>query len=218
MTGERQAGDGRGETGGVWGDARHALGRLARGAQRALEGLLHPLRRRLARERLVRAAAPSAVLVICLGNICRSPYAAALLRRSFGDRGSGTPGVESAGFLMLGRPVPEVGQQVAARRGIDLSAHRSQIITAAVAQAADLIVVMDGEQERAVRAVLGAARPVLVVLGDLDPGPIETRAVRDPIGQAAAVFEATYNRIDRCVGELVAAMTTGEGGRGKGDG
>ena len=116
---------------------------------------------------------------------------------------------------MLGRPVPEVGQQVAARRGIDLSAHRSQILTAAVAQAADLIVVMDGEQERAVRAVLGAARPVLVVLGDLDPGPIETRAVRDPIGQAADVFEETYNRIDRCVAELVAMRGKRETGNVK---
>ncbi len=185
--------------------ARQALGRLARRAQRALERLLHPLRRRLARERLARGPAPSSVLVICLGNICRSPYAAARLRRSFGDRGTGTPGVESAGFLMLGRPVPEVGQQVAARRGIDLSAHRSQILTAAVARAADVIVVMDGEQERAVRA-MGAAPSNVVVLGDLDPAPIETRAVRDPIGQAADVFEESYARIDRCVAALVTAI------------
>jgi len=194
---------------------RDTLRRLARAAWRAPEQLLHPLRRRAVREALARTPTPSSVLVICLGNICRSPYAAALLRRSFGDRGTGTSGVESAGFLMLGRPVPEVGQQVAARRGIDLSAHRSQILTAAVAQAADLIVVMDGEQERAVRAVLGAAQPVVVVLGDLDPGPIETRAVRDPIGQAADVFEETYNRIDRCVAELVAMRGKRETGNVK---
>ena len=198
-------------SGGKWWDT---LRSLARAVWRAPEQLLHPLRRWAARKALARGPAPCSVLVVCYGNICRSPFAAALLER----RLAGTIRVESAGFLGLGRPVPPIGLQVAARRGIDLSAHRSQILTAAVAQAADLIVVMDGEQERAVRAVLGAARPVLVVLGDLDPGPIETRAVRDPIWQPADVFEETYARIDRCIAELVAAMTMGEGGRVKGDG
>ncbi len=107
---------------------------------------------------------------------------------------------------MLGRPVPAVGQQVAARRGIDLAGHRSQILTAAAAQGADLIVVMDGEQERAVRALLGAARPIVVVLGDLDTETIDGRTIRDPVGRPEAVFEETYNRIDRCVGELVAML------------
>jgi len=206
MTGEGGSGKGEGVWTGRLRDVGHALGRLARGAQRALERLLHPLRRRLARERLASAPAPTSVLVVCLGNICRSPYAAALLRQALGDRGDATPRIESAGFLMLGRPVPGVGQQVAARRGIDLSAHRSQILTAAGAQAADLIVVMDGEQERAVRALIGGTRRTVLVLGDLDPEPISARTIFDPIGQPEAAFEEAYERIERCVGELAAAL------------
>ena len=208
-------GEAVGAGGGKW---RDTLRRLARAAWRAPEQLLHPLRRRLARERLARAPAPSSVLVICHGNICRSPYAAMRLQSRLAERGRNALAVASAGFLLLGRSVPAVGLRVAAGRGIDLSDHRSQLITAAALQVAELIIVMEAEQERAVRALLGGARRNVVVLGDLDPEPIETRTLRDPIGQPEAVFEATYNRIDRCVGELVVAMTTGEGGRGKGEG
>ena len=44
------------------------------------ERLLHPLRRRRAAEALRRRPRPASVLVVCHGNICRSPFAAAALR------------------------------------------------------------------------------------------------------------------------------------------
>jgi protein-tyrosine phosphatase len=202
VTGER--GKGKGEWEAAVRSGWHALGRLARAARHAPDRLLHPLRRRLARKRLARGPAPRSVLVVCHGNICRSPYAATLLRAMLADRGADPPAIASAGFLMLGRPVPAAALRVAARRGVDLSNHRSQLITAAALQVAELIVVMEAGQGRAVRA-MGAASNV-VVLGDLDPEPIEARTVRDPVGQGADVFEESYARIDRCVAELVAAI------------
>src|SRR2546427_12540743 len=45
--------------------------------------LLHPWRRRAARETL-RTRALRSILVVCHGNICRSPVAAALLRQEIG--------------------------------------------------------------------------------------------------------------------------------------
>jgi len=47
----------------------------------------------------------------------------------------------------------------------------------------------------------------VVILGDFDPGRIETREIRDPVEQPKEVFELSYARIDRCIGEFVRAVS-----------
>jgi hypothetical protein len=39
----------------------------------------------------------------------------------------------------------------------------------------------------------------VLVLGDLDPLPVETRTIRDPVNQPLEVFEETYARIERSI-------------------
>lgn len=167
--------------------------------------LLHRLRRRRARSRL--AARPvSSVLVVCHGNICRSPYAEAALRAALPPFMRDRIRVLSAGFLGASRPAPLEAIEVASRRGVDLRSHRSRPLNADLVRGADLIVVMEPGQARRIQAVFGVDPEVLLVLGDLDPLPIETRAIRDPVLQPVEVFEECYARIDRCVAELVEAI------------
>ncbi len=165
--------------------------------RRAPERILHRWRRRRAQAALRRRPRPAVLLVICHGNVCRSPFAAALLARAL-------PGVrvESAGFMGPGRPPPREAVAAAARYGANLSVHRSQLLTAERARAADLIVVMDSTQRRAIRDRFGRADGDVLVLGDLDPQPIHARAIRDPVNQPLTVFEETYARIERCAREL----------------
>lgn len=165
--------------------------------------LLHPLRRRAARDAL-RGRALSSVLVVCHGNICRSPFAAALLERALAPLGIR---VASAGFVGPNRSAPPEAVAAAARRGVDLSAHRSRLLTPDLAAGADLIVAMDAVQQREVRERFGRAWRDLIVLGDLDPAPLGARTIRDPVEQGPEVFEASYARIERCVGAFVQAVT-----------
>jgi protein-tyrosine phosphatase len=144
----------------------------------------------------------STALVVCHGNICRSPFAAALLRRAWSRS---RIRVDSAGFLGPGRPPPAEAVAVGARYGLDLSAHRSQLLTAERVRAADLIVVMDVAQQRAVCNRFGRAERDVLILGDLDPRPVGTRAIRDPVNQPSEAFEDAYARIERCIEELVRA-------------
>ncbi|HKB47786.1 MAG TPA: hypothetical protein VKC57_08820, partial [Ktedonobacterales bacterium] len=111
----------------------------------APDRLLHPLRRRRALAALRRRSGPAAVLVVCHGNICRSPFAAGLLSRTLGPAGML---VASAGFVGPGRVVPAEGSIAAARRGIDLSEHRSHLLTPVLAAEAQVIIVMDMRQQR----------------------------------------------------------------------
>jgi protein-tyrosine-phosphatase len=48
----------------------------------------------------------------------------------------------------------------------------------------------------------------ILVLGDLDPAPVETRTIHDPVNDGREVFDEVYERIARCVGELVAVVAS----------
>lgn len=170
------------------------------------ERWLHSLRRRKALDRLRAGPRPRTVVVVCQGNICRSPYAAALLEQELARHSRMTIRVESAGFFRWGQPCPPAAVEVAAAQGVDLSGHRSKVLTPAGASVADLIVVMDAMHEWALRDVLGRNVREVLVLGDLDPEPIDTRRIVDPVGKPKEVFERCYARIRRCVRELADAL------------
>jgi protein-tyrosine phosphatase len=170
--------------------------------------ILHPLRRRWATSRVRKLGLPGSVTFICHGNICRSPYAAAAFCQRLSPSLRALIRVDSAGFIGPGRAVPQSGRAVAAMRGVDLAAHRSKLVTAAVGAVGELVVVMEPWQARALRKLCGRNGGTLVVLGDFDRDPIATRAIADPIGQRETVFHETYTRIDRCLDELLRAMVS----------
>jgi len=172
-------------------------------ARRFPERLLHPLRRYLVRRRLRGMPPPTSMLVVCYGNICRSPYGEAALRRFVSAFSLGRIRVDSAGFIGPHRAPPPEARDVAASRGLDLSRHQSKLLSPELARGSDLILVMDGQQASAIHHQYGVATRRIVVLGDLDPEPIKTRAIKDPVEQPRPVFEESYDRIDRCLDVLV---------------
>jgi len=169
--------------------------------------LLQRSRRRAALAALVRASRlPKAILFVCHGNIFRSPFAAAVLRRALERGGVNGVRVESAGLIGAGRPVPRDAIATAARRGIDLSRHTSQLALADVVRAAELVVVMDELQRRMVCERFGRWPRDVLLLGDFDPTAVTSRAIEDPVEQGPEVCERVYARIERCVAQLADAL------------
>lgn len=168
---------------------------------------LHARRRRRALERLSRPLPPGSVLFICYGNICRSPFAEAVFRREFkpgpGDR---PRAIRSTGFTAAMRSPPPEAIASAKKFGIDLSRHRSTLITPDVYRAAALVVTMSPDQSRELRKRFGVRDETMITLADLDPQPIESRTIRDPWRLAPEVYDASYLRISRCVRALAAAL------------
>jgi len=181
------------------------LRRMARALRHVPDRVLHPIRRWSARSRL-RGRIPRSILFVCHGNICRSPYAAAACHEALPSALRSRVGIASAGFTGAGRPAPAEAVTAASRFGVDLRAHRSATLTPAGVHAAQLIVVMDTDQHREIVQRFGRRPLDVLVLGDLDPGPIDTRTIRDPVEQPIDVFVSTYARIDRCVSQLVKAI------------
>jgi protein-tyrosine-phosphatase len=62
---------------------------------------------------------------------------------------------------------------------------------------------MSADQARAIRLRVRDGSTRVLILGDLDPAPITRRTIADPWGGSDFAFEASFDRIDRCVRELV---------------
>jgi protein-tyrosine phosphatase len=186
------------------------LRRLARRSLDAFDRALHPVRRRSVLRSLSHQGVPRSVLFVCYGNICRSPYAAVAFQHRLPPALRDGVEVRSAGFIGPGRPSPTEAVKVAAARGLDLTAHRSALLTPEGVAGAGLVVVMDRAQQRTVCAHYGKRLGEVVILGDLDPHAIETRHVIDPWNQPESVFEACYTRIDRCLQALITVASAAE--------
>jgi protein-tyrosine phosphatase len=181
--------------------------RFARWLRHLPDQVLHS-RRRLAAQSRIAAARVRRILVVCHGNICRSPFGAALLQQRLAAAGFRGVEVSSAGFIGPGRPPPATAIEAAAARGVDLAACRSRLLDERDFAEGTLVLVMNGSQLDAVRTLI---RPgvVAVMLGDLDPAPIQTRAIADPVDRPREMFDRVYERIDRCVGTLLDSLTAG---------
>ncbi len=200
MIRESPSEDGRGRERGRW--ATRWLRRLRSLSHR----VLHPYRRRAALAATAAHGAPTSVLIVCNGNIFRSPFAAAVLCRALNKGGEGGVAVDSAGFIGPGRPAPPDAVGAAARRGIDLRGHRSRLLTAALVRDADLIVAMEVAQRRILCERFGRTPRDVLLLGDLDPRSVTSRDIEDPWDRGPEVCDAAYARIERCVGELGNAL------------
>ncbi len=170
--------------------------------RRFADRMMHPLRRRRAAARLRAGRHPQSVLFLCYGNICRSPYAAAALEATLPTELQRRVHVSSAGYFGPDRTSPPEAVRAAADRGVDLTRHRSRVVTSELLAPAELVVVMDPGQAVELRRRFGGRVERVLVLGDLDPEAIETRHIQDPLNQRQSVFQATYARIDRCVRRL----------------
>ncbi len=141
------------------------------------------------------------ILMVCTGNICRSPMAEALLRQRLALRGV-RAGVESAGLAALvGRPADPEAQALMLERGLDLSGHRARQLTPELLRGSDLVLVMEAWQQRAVEALLPSARGRVQRLGrfgDFD--------VPDPFRRGPTAFRAALVFIDRGLDELMATF------------
>jgi len=101
------------------------------------------------------------VLMVCMGNICRSPTAHGVLEKLVADAGwADRIAVDSAGThgYHVGEPPDERAQQHAARRGYDLSAQRARALRREDFAHFDLVLVMDAANERAARALCPSDR------------------------------------------------------------
>jgi protein-tyrosine phosphatase len=108
------------------------------------------------------------VLVVCTGNICRSPMAQGFLTERSQRLLGGAVAVRSAGtWARPGHPATEEAVLVARERGVELAEHRSTPFGTDLAGWADLILTMTAEQREEVLHEAPRAEPKTFTLKEL---------------------------------------------------
>lgn len=158
------------------------------------------------------------IMTVCLGNICRSPAAEAVLINRLEQAGLDHVTVSSAGTAdyHVGSRPHELSRAEGEARGYRFQTVGAQF-TAADLESADLILVMDESNGEDVRALARNAgeRAKVVPMGAFAPDAADTgaRAVPDPYGHPREAFAAMYDQLEEAVDGLVAALQDGTVGQ-----
>jgi protein-tyrosine phosphatase len=139
------------------------------------------------------------VLIVCTGNICRSPTAEGVLRHLAEKRGLGeSVRVASAGthdYHVGDSPDPRTVKH-ASKRGYDLSAQRAAQVAKQDFEAFDYILAMDRGHLRALRAIAPEGARAKLGLFLEASGKWKGEDVPDPYYGGAAGFEEVLDMVE----------------------
>ena len=145
------------------------------------------------------------ILMVCLGNICRSPIAEGVLRHKVKQHGLDWT-VESAGTesYHIGEMPHRSSQKICLAHGIDISDLRARKFTADAFADYDMIYAMAADVYREIKRIGGKRADMSKVemfLNELHPGKDES--VPDPYYGAEDGFKPVYELIEKTCSAIV---------------
>lgn len=137
------------------------------------------------------------ILVVCLGNLCRSPFAERLFKKKI-PKDKLKVEVFSRGTMAEKASSPPSDAVEAAKRwGIDLSDHRSHPLDLCDINTSDLILTMDSVTAETLND-LCELNDTAVPLGRFYPDSMIID-IEDPYGKGLKAYLRCYETIEKCV-------------------
>lgn len=128
------------------------------------------------------------ILVVCEGNVCRSPMAQGLLAKQLPD-----VSVMSAGWAALvGRGADPMAIELMAERDIDIGAHVAVDLNLRQIRSAQLVLAMTQEQRRRIETSYPFSKGKVYRIGEY-----EGTDITDPYRKGRAAFEMTLAQIEQ---------------------
>lgn len=129
------------------------------------------------------------ILVVCTGNICRSPMAERIMMNYFPEKK-----IYSVGLMaMVDHPADEKAKIVSSQHGISLEGHKGTQFRTSMAGEFSLILVMEMSHLEQISAIAPQARGKIMLLGHW----LGQREIPDPYLKSVEAFESVYQLIDR---------------------
>ena len=133
----------------------------------------------------------NSILIVCVGNICRSPTAEAILKHKL--EGTGIQ-VSSDGLgALVGKPVDAAAAEVMAEHGLSLPDHSARQLTTEMLHSADLVLAMENRHLQSIFKMVPEARGKSFLFGRW-LGGCETP---DPYRQSRPAFVHVYSILDK---------------------
>ncbi len=131
------------------------------------------------------------ILLVCVGNICRSPIAEAMMKQWLPDTN-----VQSAGLSALsGQGADKMAKKVAKRHGLSLENHKAKPFTTEMGKEFDLILVMERAHINVITRSLPEIRGKIMLLGHWN----QRADIPDPYGKDMEAFDYTFSLIKKSV-------------------
>jgi|SRR5699024_4805584 len=128
------------------------------------------------------------ILVVCIGNICRSPTGERLLQHYLPNKIVSSAGIHA----VVGSAAYKTAVEVANEHNLSLEGHISRQLTAAICQEYELILVMEKNHIDAVSQISPAARGKTMLFGHW----LNQMDIADPYGHPKPAFELAYKLLD----------------------
>ena len=148
------------------------------------------------------------ILLVCMGNICRSPTAEGVLRAHLARAGLAGVEVDSAGTLgyHAGEPPDPRAQKAAAKRGYDLSRLRARRVKDADFLRFDMILAMDKDNLSALKQACPLAQRDRLGLFLQYARRFREEEVPDPYYGSPEAFEYVLDLAEDAAEGLVEAL------------
>lgn len=131
----------------------------------------------------------NSILVLCTGNICRSPIAERILRDFFPEKE-----IDSAGLgALVGKPADASAINVAEKNGISLQGHKGRQFTAEMGRRYQLILVMERMHLEQVSNIAPELRGKTMLLGHWNGN----KDIPDPYKKSNEAFDSVYKLIEQ---------------------
>ncbi|MCQ8433811.1 protein tyrosine phosphatase [Klebsiella pneumoniae] len=129
------------------------------------------------------------ILVVCTGNICRSPIGERFLRMKLPSKK-----IDSAGTgALVGNPADGSAEKVALSHGFSLDGHVAKQFTSSLSRQYDLILVMEKMHIEQIGLIAPEARGKCMLFGHW----LEQRDIPDPYRKSYEAFFSVYKLIEQ---------------------
>ncbi|WLS80288.1 protein tyrosine phosphatase [Erwinia pyri] len=141
----------------------------------------------------------NSILVVCVGNICRSPTGERLLKASLPDKKIASAGLSA----MVGEAADGTASSVANEHGISLEGHVAQQLTSGMCRDYDLILVMEKKHVDLVNRINPSVHGKTMLFGHW----LNQQEIADPYKKSREAFEAVYGILENAAQKWVNALS-----------